>query len=136
MRFASCLAMTCLATCRRSRHYPRKARHCEERGTSDEAISPKMPLLTELGWCAVRFTGANAPVYKYPNPKGLKRYHLYYPSFYFVQWKLSDTRNDVPFRVISRNEAIRPLFYVFNFSSLNNCQIFRSMRTIRLVEDF
>ena len=48
----------------------------------------------ELGWCAVRFTGANAPVYKYLNPKGLKRYHLYYPSFYFVQWKLSDTRND------------------------------------------
>ena len=41
--------------------------------------------ITELGWCAVRFTGANAPVYKYLNPKGLKRHHLYYPSFYFVQ---------------------------------------------------
>ena len=29
------------------------------------------------GWCAVHFTGANAPAYKYLNPKGLKRNHLY-----------------------------------------------------------
>jgi len=36
-----------------------------------------MALSNGAGWFAVRFTGANAPVYKHPNPKGLKRYHLY-----------------------------------------------------------
>ena len=32
------LAMTCLAACRRILHNPQLARHCEERGTSDNAI--------------------------------------------------------------------------------------------------